>query len=116
MAEVYRGRKGWLDKPLLTIENDAAYVGVKMFGADPVLTFDGEKIYRGRKGVLDNPMAVVDGDHVYRWPRGFMEDPVATIRGAEVHARKEWGDTPAATVEGGGRMTAACAAVYLFLM
>lgn len=76
----------------------------------------GESIYRGRKGWGDSPVAVVDDDHVYTCPKGWGDAPIASIHENEVYrGRKGWGDSPIATVEGGGRMSAACAAVFLLL-
>ena len=59
----------------------------------------------------------MDGDEVYKAPKRRAADPIATIDGNEVYeGRKGWADDPIATIEDGGRMSAACAAVFLLLL
>lgn len=116
-GEVYRGRKGWLDEPILTIEKNEVYQGRKGWLDEPILTIEGNEIYQGRKGFLSEPIATVHGDEVYRGRKGLLDEPIATIHGNEVYrGRKGLLDEPIATIEGGGRMSAAAAAVYLLLM
>ena len=99
----------------MTVVESEAFVGRKNIGEDPILTFHEDAIYQGRKHWGD-PIATVVEDAVYQG-RKHWGDPVATIVGNEVYAgKKNWGEDPIATVVDGGRMSAACAAVYLLLM
>lgn len=44
-VKVYRGRKGILGEPILTIQGNEVYVGHKGFADEPIATIDGEEVY-----------------------------------------------------------------------
>jgi hypothetical protein len=63
----------------------------------------------------------VEGEFVYEGHGGWLADPIATLQQTDegwlvYEGRGGWLAEPIATVKGGGRMAAACAAVYLLLM
>jgi hypothetical protein len=41
MAEIYRGRKGWGDEPIATVDGNEVYSGRKAWGDGPIATIHG---------------------------------------------------------------------------
>ena len=67
------------------------------------------------------PIATVEGNEVYEGEGGWLAEPIATLEQTDddwmiYEGLGGWLAEPIATVKGGGRMAAACAAVYLLLM
>ncbi len=111
-ARVYRGT--WtMTSPVLTIDDDGCvYEGTPIIGA-PIMKIAGERVYKGTV-TWGSPLATVKGNYVYKGT-GFIAAPLARIDGDHVYQGTERFSAPLATVRGGGRMSAAVAAVYLLL-
>jgi hypothetical protein len=99
---------------ILNIKDNMVRQGSSMFG-NVVLTIDGEKIYRGSSSMFGDVLAHVDGDRVIQGNNMFG-DVIAKIDGNKVVKGNGFFGDVIATVENGGRMSAAAAAVYLLLM
>ncbi len=115
-AKVYRGSSG-LGGPILTIDSNGwVYEGTPVFpiSGAPVMKISCEHIYRGSTS-WGAPIATVKGDYVYKGT-GFLSAPIALVDGEYVYKGSTKIGGPIANISGGGRMSAAAAAVYLLLM
>ena len=115
-TRIYRGSSGW-GGPILTIDNNGwVYEGTPVFPltGKPILMIDGERVYRGSTS-WGAPIATVKGEYVYQGT-GFLSAPIALVDGKYVYKGTTKLGGPIANVSGGGRMSAAAAAVYLFLL
>ena len=115
-AKAYRGSTGW-GGPILTIDSDGwVYEGTSVFPitGTPIMKISGEHIYRGSSS-WGAPMATVKGEYVYQGG-GFLSAPIALVDGEYVYKGSTKLGGPIANVSGGGRMSAAAAAVFLLLM
>jgi len=113
---MYRGTTS-LGGPILTIDNNGwVYEGTPVFPltGKPTMTISGERIYQGSNS-WGAPIATVKGEYVYRGT-GFLSGAIALIDGDYVYEGTNKLGGPIANVSGGGRMSAAAAAVYLLLM
>jgi hypothetical protein len=108
-AYVYKGSSVF-DGPILTIENGLVYEGTPVFGRK----ISGEHIFRGSTQ-WGTPIATVKGEYVYKGT-GFMSAPLALIDGDYVYKGSTKLGGPIAKLQGGGKMSAAAAAVFLLLM
>jgi hypothetical protein len=79
------------------------------------MNISGEQIYKGSSS-WGAPFATARGEYVYKDTGGLLIAPIATINGEYVYEGSSTFGAPIATVKGGGRMSAAAAAVYLLLM
>ena len=112
-ARAYNGSSGW-GGPILTIDNNGwVYQGTLVLGK-PIMKISGEHIYQGSTS-WGSPIATVKGEYVYRGT-GFLSAPIALVDGEYVYKGTTKMGGPIANVSGGGRMSAAAAAVYLLLM
>ena len=115
-AKVYKGSSGW-GGPILTIDNNGwVYEGVPVFPitGTPIMKISGEHVYRGSTS-WGAPIATVKGEYVYEGT-GFLSAPIALVDGEYVYKGSTKLGGPIANVSGGGRMSAAAAAVYLLLL
>ncbi len=115
-AKAYRGSSSW-GAPILTIDNNGwVYEGTPIIGVtgSPIMKIDGEYIYRGSTS-WGAPLASVKGDYVYKGT-GFFAAPIALVDGEYAYKGNNKLGGPIANISGGGRMSAAAAAVYLLLM
>ncbi len=112
-ARVYRGTTGFGGVMLTVDSNGWVYEGTPVFPltGKPIMKISGEHIYRGSTS-WGAPIATVKGEYVYRGT-GFMSTPIALIDGEYVYKGTTKMDGPIANISGGGRMSAAAAAVFL---
>ncbi len=111
-----RGTTGF-GGPILTIDSNGwVYEGTPVFALSgkPIMKIDGEQIYRGSTS-WGAPIATVNGEYVYRGT-GFLSAPIALVDGSYVYEGSTKLGGPIANVSGGGRMSAAAAAVYLLIL
>ena len=113
-ASVYEGpsKSGPI---ILTVKNNKVYQGNSTFNK-VLATIDEERIYRGTSTFLGEVLAHVDGNKVIKGNFSLFGDVVARIQGNQVIVGDSLYGEVIATVDNGGRMAAAAAAVYLLLM